>query len=169
MTSEGNRSPRQEYKHNWYLANKDKARASQERNREARREHHRKRYRDNRDKVLEANLRRKHGIRPEDLVQMYEAQGGRCYLCGDLLPADRRQWAIDHDHRCDEKRSCRYCRRGLACHPCNFLIGHALDNPERLRRIAASLEVAIADVTRRLADKAIQGELFEPGETDKVS
>jgi hypothetical protein len=165
-----NKEKVQESKRRWYVANKEKQYAARRQNPEKKREQDQRRYRRDREKVLEANLRRKHGIRPEDVARTYEAQQGRCYLCGDLLPADRAKWPIDHDHRCcPQGKSCRYCRRGLTCPACNLLIGHALDNPERLRRIADNLEAAITDVTRRLADKAIQGELFKLGETDKAS
>lgn len=158
----------------WYAKNRSKQRAAQQQwrleNPEEAQERDQRYYRENRDRVLEANLRRNHGIRPEDVVRMYEAQQGKCYLCGDLLPADRAKWPIDHDHRhCPPGKSCRYCRRGISCSPCNLLIGKALDSPERLRRIADSLEAAITDVTHRLAEQAVQGELFELREAGEFS
>lgn len=89
---------------------------------------------------------------PADLMRMHDAQQGLCYLCGDPLPHDRHFLAIDHDHRCcPPKSSCARCRRGLTCHGCNVLIGHAQDDPQRLRRIADNLEAAIAAAGERIA------------------
>jgi Recombination endonuclease VII len=103
------------------------------------------------------------GLTPGELAQMREAQYGLCYLCGDPLPTDRYFLAIDHDHRCCPlKRSCAFCRRGLTCHSCNVLIGHAKDDPARLRRIADNLEAAITAATPRIACKPAQLALVPP-------
>jgi hypothetical protein len=113
---------------------------------------------------------RKHGLWPQDIARLREAQQDRCYLCGGPLPVDGYMLAIDHDHRCcPPKRSCGYCRRGLACHSCNVLIGHAHDDPQVLRRIADNLEAAIADVTRRLAVKPALFDLQEPKELEPLT
>lgn len=112
------------------------------------------------------NLRTAHGLTPAEKQQMLDAQGGRCYLCGDALTYDAA--VIDHDHACcadvtksGRKRttSCARCRRGLACGRCNTLIGMAGDDPEKLRRIAGSLTRVIAEVHARLAAKPEQLEL----------
>lgn len=94
----------------------------------------------------------------EMFAAMWAAQSGRCYLCGDDLIAE--QTVVDHDHRCcPASRSCAYCRRGLACGNCNSLIGFARDDPDRLRRIAASLETALAAADERMAGKPLQAAL----------
>jgi hypothetical protein len=68
---------------------------------------------------------------------------------------------LDHDHRCCPRgKSCQYCRRGLACPECNQLIGLAHDDPDRLRRIAANLEIALKDADARLALKPGQETLL---------
>lgn len=164
-----------DYQQKWRAANPERDLENQRRWRDANRDKARDKVRqwqvNNPDKARESTQRHRHnGIRPEDMARMYEAQQGRCYLCGDLLPAERRKWRIDHDHRCcPQGTSCRDCRRGLACNNCNTLIGMAFDDPERLRRIAANLEAVLADVTRRLADRAVQGELFELGGAGEAS
>ena len=131
---------------------------------EARQEYHRQWYQDHREEVLErvkersdadpyARLYYKHGTDWRQLfAALWEAQDGKCYLCGDELhPELARAVHLDHDHRCCPKaRSCEKCRRGLACADCNRLIGCAKDDPKRLRRIADNLERAYADVTQRL-------------------
>lgn len=117
-----------------------------------------------------ASLWQKHGMSAGDLARLREEQQGLCYLCGNPLPDDGYFLAIDHDHRCcPPKRSCAYCRRGLTCHSCNLVIGHAKDDPERLRNIAANLEAALAAVSQRIARKPAQAALFQPGERATVT
>ena len=61
-----------------------------------------------------------------------------------MLPADERSWYVDHDHLCCPARKyCLICIRGVACRSCNFAVGFAQDDPERLRRIADNLEDAL--------------------------
>ena len=93
-------------------------------------------------------------------AEMWRAQDGRCYLCGDeLAPADA---VIDHDHRCCRYGlSCSLCRRGLACARCNALIGLARDSPEALHRIAINLAAALAAVDQRMAARPVPLTLFD--------
>ena len=91
---------------------------------------------------------------------MWAQDKGCCYLCGDALRDGTRQVHIDHDHtHCPQGYSCAVCRRGLACHSCNLLIGLAKDDPDRLERIAANLRTAQAGVIARKAAQPVQGEL----------
>ncbi len=95
--------------------------------------------------------------------QFWDAQDGRCYLCGDPLPeVTDHEVHLDHDHGCCRKgtRGCAICRRGLACLPCNLLIGYGKDDPDRLRRIADGLEAASAAVRERMAAAPRQGTLL---------
>jgi hypothetical protein len=97
---------------------------------------------------------------PADWAALWEAQGGRCYLCGGELAAGN--GCIDHDHSCcPPKRSCAVCRRGLSCRQCNIAIGMASDDPSRLRRMAAALEAAQLMVSERLAGAPRQLELAD--------
>ena len=102
----------------------------------------------------------------EAYAALWDAQDGRCYLCGRELQEDATYGrggavVIDHDHRCcPPRRSCDYCRRGLACHPCNRAIGLLNDDPELLRRVADALEATLARVDKRLSQRVSQGELF---------
>lgn len=111
-----------------------------------------RRYREaNRDRLNEREraagavrrLRGRHGLDPADWARLWVAQKGRCYLCSERLPDDKRLVALDHDHRCcPPSRSCSRCQRGLAHGECNSLIGLAGDDPARLRRIARNLDRA---------------------------
>lgn len=85
-------------------------------------------------------------------------QDGCCYLCGEGIALTAA--VVDHDHRCcPEGRSCTTCRRGVACHRCNKVIGMAVDSPDLLRYIADNLELALADASDRLAAKPTQAAL----------
>lgn len=111
-----------------------------------------------------------HRMQPEDKAAMWQAQGGKCYLCGGDLSLEKA--VIDHDHRCCPRRrnqsfSCPDCRRGLACNPCNLIVGHADDDPDRLRRIADALAAANLSVMQRLAARPPPVTLFEiEGDSD---
>jgi hypothetical protein len=99
------------------------------------------------------SMRRRASIRRE----LWDAQDGKCYLCGDPLPSlEGHGYALphtDHDHACCRRGShCEKCRRGLACRACNQLIGVAHDDPDRLRRIADNLERAKELVQQRMAE-----------------
>lgn len=81
---------------------------------------------------------------------LWKQQDGLCYLCERPLGPDLMA-VVEHDHRCcPPNKSCPTCRRGLACGPCNRIIGFAQDDPDLLERIAANLRPAVAAVTARL-------------------
>lgn len=98
------------------------------------------RYEANKDRWVEANLQRLYGISVEDYDRMYEAQEGRCAICGDEKDGreagtreDRyERLAVDHNHETGEVR-------GLLCQPCNRGLGFLRDDPDRLIAAAAYL------------------------------
>lgn len=91
-------------------------------------------------------LKMTHGMSPADWQAMRDAQGGCCYLCREPLSDVTKEIAIDHDHSCcPSGSSCAGCRRGLACHGCNMLIGIARDDPGRLIMIAENLRKALGE------------------------
>lgn len=119
------------------------------------RERENRRRRENRDGSAD-NLRSKHGMSPAQWAELWDAQDGKCYLCGDDLTSGH-DVQIDHDHQCcPQRKSCIYCRRGLACNRCNTAIGLALDDPARLRRMADNLEAAKAAAEARIATRPDQ-------------
>jgi hypothetical protein len=100
-----------------------------------------KQWRDeNREQWLASRAAARHGADfAADYETMWAEQDGCCYLCGEPLAG---KVNVDHDHSCcPPGKSCRLCRRGLACTRCNTLVGLAGDDPTLLRRIAANLEV----------------------------
>jgi hypothetical protein len=66
-----------------------------------------------------------YGITGEEYQAIYDAQGGRCYICQRATGA-RRRLAVDHDHTCtaghDPNVGCRLCVRGLCCKQCNYIL-----------------------------------------------
>jgi hypothetical protein len=121
-------------------------------------------YQDNREKILARSRDRRavngayrklsaHGVDWDTLyAELWESQGGKCYLCGDPLRKDLpKAIHLDHDHSCCPLgKSCERCRRGLACKNCNLMVGFAKDDPDRLRRMAIALENANALVVQRM-------------------
>jgi len=75
------------------------------------------------------NLAR-YGITIDIYDSMLKNQNGVCKICGKK---DKRLLSVDHDHKTGKVR-------GLLCNKCNFALGYADDNPERLRDMARYLE-----------------------------
>lgn len=125
----------------------------------------------NRERVSARHLSWRHGAGIHAwLEEMWEAQRGLCYLCERPMSRESMGPArafIDHDHSCcPQGRSCAFCRRGLACERCNFLIGHVSDDPELLCLIAANLTPILAETRARIAAKPVQLEMVAADEGD---
>jgi hypothetical protein len=173
QTVEERRAYQREYQRAWRARNPEKARAIGRKNRDKNRDRNNERKRawraENNEKAREQDRaqrardpgRNQHGRWiGEDRAAMWEAQDGKCYLCGEPLD-DARRIRIDHDHdHCPANASCRICRRGLVHHRCNIAIGMADDDPGRLRRMADALEAAQAEIRQRIAAIEMRPELF---------
>ena len=72
------------------------------------------------------------GISPSRQRELWEAQGGKCACCGDVLVPGR-DTHLDHDHETNEVR-------GFTCRWCNMAIGNLKDSPLRARKLALYLE-----------------------------
>ena len=77
------------------------------------------------------NGRRLHkfGLTTQDFEEMHIAQNYECALCGSPDPGGRKAvktFMIDHCHATGKVR-------GLLCHSCNLLLGHAKDNVQTLQ------------------------------------
>lgn len=73
-------------------------------------------------------LRRNYGLTPEAYDAMVEAQNNQCLIClasGEEVRSSR--LVVDHCHVTGAVR-------GLLCHKCNLLLGHADDMIERLEQ-----------------------------------
>lgn len=74
-------------------------------------------------KALEA----RYGITKADYWNLYEFQGGYCYICRRATGATRRL-TVDHDHATG-------LVRGLLCRPCNTMLGHLRDDIDAFQRV----------------------------------
>jgi hypothetical protein len=76
-----------------------------------------------------------YGITEDRYWRIYEAQGGRCYICQRATGRAKRL-AVDHDHACcPELPACGRCVRGLLCRSCNRdVLGHLRDDVSALQR-----------------------------------
>ncbi|WP_431521188.1 endonuclease domain-containing protein [Blastococcus capsensis] len=75
---------------------------------------------------------RQFGLTPAEYVAIFNAQGGRCYVCG--APPQRVRLCIDHDHSIPETRR---AIRGLLCGECNYnRLPRFQDNAVMLRNAA---------------------------------
>jgi hypothetical protein len=91
----------------------------------------------NKDRVnarqMEQFRLRKYGVSPSQFEEMIRACRGKCPCChvpfSEIL---NERPCIDHSHATGKVR-------GVLCRQCNFLIGHAFDNPSILRACARYL------------------------------
>lgn len=74
---------------------------------------------------------RRYGLAPGEYDSMYEAQGGRCFICGGSHAKGK--LVVDHDHLTGEVRK-------LLCNHCNTLLGQALESVAILRNAVLYLE-----------------------------
>jgi hypothetical protein len=79
-------------------------------------------------------LKAEYGLTPEQYAAILAEQNGCCAICGSSNPGiGQKVFCVDHDHSTDRVRQ-------LLCFGCNMIIGHAADDPERLRRAATYVE-----------------------------
>ena len=71
---------------------------------------------------------RRYNLTEEIFFSILAHQGERCALCKSK-DSGRRDWCIDHDHKCcpDSCRSCGKCVRGLLCNSCNPKLQDSID------------------------------------------
>lgn len=77
--------------------------------------HHRNRKKSTRELAHAARIFREFGITAEQYDALYQAQGGKCYVCR-VATGKSKKLAVDHDHETG-------LVRGLCCGPCNITIG----------------------------------------------
>ncbi|MCA2331875.1 endonuclease VII domain-containing protein [Mycobacterium avium] len=89
--------------------------------------HERARKSKTRDSAWERRLMAVYGLTAEQYWEIYEYQGGKCYICQRATGA-RKKLSVDHDHETGFVR-------GLCCGPCNRdVLGHLRDSTEALWR-----------------------------------
>lgn len=80
---------------------------------------------------------RMHGISEEEYLLMYEIQDGACAICGNTQSIKHNgkviSLSIDHNHDTGQVR-------GLLCHHCNAMIGHAREDVDLLKKAIKYIE-----------------------------
>jgi len=87
------------------------------------------------------HLKSKYGLTVMEFEDLYDRQGGRCAICGQVpikrSGGDRARESIglyvDHDHGTG-------LVRGLLCHGCNVALGHFKDDANLLRQAILYLD-----------------------------
>ncbi len=125
---------KREYQKAWWERNKERkreyARQYRAKHRETIREAKRKWNASNPERHRFTNYR----LRPAQIEEMRQVQGGRCAICPRMLDQSRRSGEhVDHCHKTGKVR-------GLLCHHCNNILGKANDDVEILRSAIAYLE-----------------------------
>ena len=78
-------------------------------------------------------LKRRYGITPEEYQALSDAQNGLCRICQGPPQGRWKRLHVDHDHATGKVR-------GLLCHWCNNMLGHAKDSPTVLQAAIAYLQ-----------------------------
>lgn len=89
---------------------------------------HRERREDLREAAHSLWILRTYGLTKAQYNELYEAQGGSCYIC-QRATGKSKKLSVDHDHKTGYVR-------GLLCATCNKMLGHARDDNEMFKRAA---------------------------------
>lgn len=92
----------------------------------------------NPDKLSKAfrkhDLKRHYDMTLEQWETLFKSQGNCCACCGSTDCGRKTgHWCTDHSHKTGKVR-------GILCQHCNAMLGHAKDDPSRLRMGAKYLE-----------------------------
>lgn len=88
-------------------------------------EYKRNYYKGNKDAWRDSSLINLYGITLQDYDDMLEEQDGCCAICGTDDPKGKGRFHVDHCHD-------TLTVRGLLCHHCNLMLGHAKDDVDTL-------------------------------------
>jgi len=79
------------------------------------------------DKRRKHHLKHKYNLTMEEYVEIFEAQGMKCAICGSDNSKRSKDWCVDHDHKTGKVR-------GILCYGCNSALGFFEDNTSILER-----------------------------------
>jgi hypothetical protein len=82
---------------------------------------------------------RSYGLPRGRYKQILEIQKGCCAICKTNSPAPKKTFCVDHCHKTGKVR-------GLLCHKCNTMIGHAKDNIQTLKN---AIDFLVKDIDYR--------------------
>jgi len=95
---------RKEYDRLWHIANRVKKRGY-----------------DKKYQAKHGRLEKKYGITPEQYIELFNKQEGKCIICNKHQIEFKKALGVDHDHKTGKIR-------GLLCNDCNLGIGYLKDN-----------------------------------------
>ncbi len=107
-----------EYNKQYNLKNKEKRAAAYQANKNKILAQQKEYYETKKKNLL---LMKNFKMTPEDFNKMFEDQSGCCKICGTHQKDLSKSLCVDHCHTTGNIR-------GLLCHNCNLVIGHAKDN-----------------------------------------
>lgn len=110
-----------------------KYRVWREKNKERLNRERRERYLANPQQLRDRLHRHKYGISLAERDALFAGQGFQCASCTGKDPGHKLGWHLDHDHKSGRIR-------GILCHACNLSLGHAKEDPTRLRALANYIE-----------------------------
>lgn len=100
-----------------------------------------------------------YGVPQEGYWALYEAQGGRCAIC-QVATGKVKRLAVEHDHQTGEVF-------GLACGPCNIMLGRLGRRPETYARV---INYLLDPPARRvLGPTFVPESINSPGEESEAS
>lgn len=82
---------------------------------------------------------RSYGLPKGRYKQILKIQKGCCAICKTNSPAPKKTFCVDHCHKTGKVR-------GLLCHRCNTMIGHAKDNIQTLKN---AIDFLVRDIDYR--------------------
>ncbi|WP_280429117.1 endonuclease VII domain-containing protein [Nocardia brasiliensis] len=90
--------------------------------------HRRARRTARRDYSWERHIKATYGLTPQEYWALYDAQEGKCYICGRPRARDRKKLSVDHCHKTGRIR-------GLLDQQCNRdVLGHLRDDISAFER-----------------------------------
>ena len=84
-------------------------------------------------KIINNGLKCNHNITPEEYILIYNAQEGKCAICGKSQSILKSALCIDHDHITGKFR-------GLLCTKCNIAVGNFDDSIINLKSAISYIE-----------------------------
>ena len=86
------------------------------------------RYKEKQDCMRWSHIEKTYGLSKEEWMDMFNAQGGCCALCGTHQKEFKNSLHTDHCHETGKVR-------GLLCVKCNTALGRLGDNKESIKKV----------------------------------
>lgn len=101
---------------------------------------------DRRKRDRKHKLKKRYGLTPKQYEDLLAEQNGVCAICGGVEELADRRLSVDHNHKTSTVR-------GLLCHHCNTLIGHANEDVHLLEHVIIYLKLHEASEAFKRGDQ----------------